>query len=434
MKVLYVSPYPPAQDGIGTYTFYLAEAAREIGHDVRIVVPRPTQHTSSDVIGAIGLRGRESAELLEAVAKWNPDVVHVQFAIAAFGTRTPVLLRWLNILRRDLAVPVVCTFHEVTTDTALLRAAARKIYRRLIRHCEYVIVHTRTAYRVLTDRLGVPETKALVIPHPRRQPSAETSTPAEVRRRFNLGGTKILLAFGFIQADKGLDDLVSALGILRRANAALLDDVCVVIAGAVRPRHGLFRIFEVRDRIYLAHVLRDARQKSLRPYLVLTGYVPDGEISAWFRAAEAVVLPYHRTEQSGVANLATAFAVPVLSSTVGGLREQFAGSRWTFPSHDPESLARILATFLATPPSERKPIPAPYAWDLAGVVKATVELYHKSARGPARLYDSKKSARSAKKPWSGIEPSRLACRAASASCPMSGILIIEREPLGGQAA
>jgi glycosyltransferase involved in cell wall biosynthesis len=221
------------------------------------------------------------------------------------------------------------------------------------------------------------------------QPSAGTSTPDELRRRFNLGETKILLAFGFIQADKGLDDLVSALGILRRANAALLDDVCVVIAGAVRPRHGLFRIFEVRDRIYLAHVLRDARQKSLRPYLVLTGYVPDGEISAWFRAAEAVVLPYHRTEQSGVANLATAFAVPVLSSTVGGLREQFAGSHWTFPPHDPQSLARILAIFLATPPSDRKPIPAPYASDLAGVVKATVELYHKSARRPARLYDRK---------------------------------------------
>jgi glycosyltransferase involved in cell wall biosynthesis len=396
MKVLYVSPYPPAQDGIGTYTFYLAVAARKVGHDVRIVVPRPAQHTSPDVIGAVGSRGRESAKLLEAIAKWNPDVVHVQFAIAAFGTRTPTLLRWLDILCRDLAVPVVGTLHEVTTDTALLRGAAREIYRRLIGHCEHVIVHTHTAYRVLTDRLGVPETKAVVIPHPSVQPSAGTSTPEELRRRFNLGETKILLAFGFIQVDKGLDDLVSALGILRRANAAVLDDVRVVIAGAVRPRHGLFRIFEVRDRIYLAHVLRDARQKSLMPCLVLTGYVPDGEISAWFHAAEAVVLPYRRTEQSGVANLATAFAVPVLSSAVGGLREQFAGSRWVFPPRDPQSLARILAAFLAAPPSERKPIPAPYASDLAGVVKATFELYHKGARGPAWLYDSETCAISSK--------------------------------------
>lgn len=406
MKILYVSPYPPAQDGIGTYTFHIAEAAREAGHDVRIVVPHAARHMSPDVVGSVRSRGRESAKLLEAVAKWNPDVVHVQFAIAAFGTRTPALLRWLDILHSHQAVPVVSTLHEVTTDTALLGAAARKIYVRLIAHCEHVIVHTRTAYRMLTDRLGVPEVKAVVIPHPSVQPSAGTSTPDELRCRFRLGETKILLAFGFIQADKGLDDLVSALGIMRAADATLLNDVRVVIAGAVRPRTGLFRIFEVRDRIYFARVLRDARRKSLMPYLVFTGYVPDGEISAWFGAAEAVVLPYRRTEQSGVANLATAFAVPVLATRVGGLREQFAGSHWTFPPHDPQSLARTLAAFLAASPSERQPVPAPYASDLAGVIESTFELYRKGIRGIAWLYHRGTCAM-ARKPRNWTTPSRL---------------------------
>lgn len=114
MKVLYVSPYPPAADGIGDYTRLLAEAGREQGHDVRVVVPRPASYTLPDVIGVVGSRGREAVELRAAIAKWHPDVVHVQFAIAAFGTRTVTLLRWLDALRRELAVPVVATLHEVT--------------------------------------------------------------------------------------------------------------------------------------------------------------------------------------------------------------------------------------------------------------------------------------------------------------------------------
>ena len=382
MKVLYVSPYPPSQDGIGNYTYLLAEAAREQGHDVRVVVPHPTSNSLPDVMGAVGSRGRESVKLREAIAKWDPDVVHVQFAIAAFGTQTAALLRWLDALRCELPVPIVGTLHEVTRDTALLRAAGRAFYRRIVARCEHVIVHTRTAYNALTGPVGVPESKAVVIPHPNVPPPVGTSTPEDVRHHFGLGGARVLLAFGFIHVDKGLDDLVSALSILHRTGEVPLDNVRVVVAGAVRPRQGLFRVFEIRDRLYFARVLRQARRESLQQYLVLSGYVPEAEISAWFRIAEAVVLPYRRTEQSGVASLASAFGVPVIASTVGGLREQFAESCWSFPPRTPEFLARVLAAFLAATPSEQTQlIPPPHVSDLASVIKATFELYCKDTSG-----------------------------------------------------
>jgi len=385
VRVLYVSPYPPAQDGIGDYTRLLVEAGREQGHDVRVVVPRPTSYALPEVIGAVGSRARESAELREAIAKWDPDVVHVQFAIAAFGTQTVTLLRWLDALRRELAVPVVGTLHEVTRETALLRAVGRKFYREIVARCEHVIVHTHTGYNALTGPVGVAESKVVVIPHPSVRPPDGTSTPEDVRRRFGLGGARILLAFGFIHVDKGLDDLVSALNILHLTRAAPLEDIRVVVAGSVRPRHGLFRVFEVRDLLHLARVLRQARRKSLQQYLVLTGYVPEGEISAWFHAAEAVVLPYRRTEQSGVASLARAFGVPVIASTVGGLREQFAGSRWTFPPRAPEFLARVLIAFLGASPSEQERLALPpHATDLASVIKATYQLYGKVTTDHAR--------------------------------------------------
>ena len=37
---LYVGPYPPTPDGIGNYTYELANAVRNDGNDVAVIVPR----------------------------------------------------------------------------------------------------------------------------------------------------------------------------------------------------------------------------------------------------------------------------------------------------------------------------------------------------------------------------------------------------------
>jgi hypothetical protein len=97
--------------------------------------------------------------------------------------------------------------------------------------------------------------------------------------------------------------------------------------------------------------------------------------------AEDAVLPYRCTEQSGMPGLANAFAVSALASTTGGLSEQFARSRWTFPSRAPERLTRDLAAFLGATPSEQAQlIPLPHASDLTSVITATFGLYRTDTR------------------------------------------------------
>ena len=248
--------------------------------------------------------------------------------------------------------------HEVTRDTASLRAAGRFIYRQLTSCCDHVIVHTQTAHRVLTGRLGVAPAMVTVVPHPAAQPPSGTMTAADLRARYQLGTATVLLAFGFIHVDKGLDDLVRALAILPGPAGVPGDGFRLIVAGGVRPRQGLFRCFELRDRLHLRRVTRVMRRSRLQRQVVFTGYVPDGEVAAWFQAAAAVVLPYRRTDQSGVAGLAHAFGVPVLASTAGGLHEQLADNRWTFPPRNPESLSRVLAGF-PRPAAGRAPYVCP---------------------------------------------------------------------------
>lgn len=376
MKVLYLSPYPPAHDGIGNYTWTLATAMRRAGVGIGVVVPRSEPGGPPEILGAINSRSHEYAKLRTKIVQWNPDIIHVQFAIAAFSSRTGALIRLIEALRRDLKVPIIVTLHEFTRESALLPIAGPALYRRVAAHCDQIIVHTDIAMNSLVDGFGVRRNKVTVIPHPSARPPVVTASCDELRQRFALGDARVMLAFGFIHVDKGLDDLVRALGILRAAGCAPLNDFVLVVAGSVRPRQGLFRAFEVRDRLHFYRVKRLARRSGVRERLVLTGYVPAGEVAAWFSLAEVVVLPYRRIEQSGVASLARSFPVPVLVSTAGGLAEQFADSSWTFPPHAPDQLAQTLERFLAARPAERMLRTANgRADDLAAVVARTLELY-----------------------------------------------------------
>ncbi len=345
MRILYVSPFPPARDGIGTYTESLIRELRANGHEACVIAARSESQDNPDVLAVLPTGRAELARLRDLGVAWKPDCIHVQFAVAAFGTRTRSLLQWLKLIR-STGIPVVITMHEVTRDIERLRNAGCLIYRAFAACCDHIIVHTRDALTECVNAAGVPLGHLSVIPHPTANPPADVTTDKELRDRYGLDDDTVLLAFGFIHVDKGLPDLVSALRIVRSNNPALLHNVRIVVAGAVRQRSGIFRLFELQDHMHLRHTRRLSRRIGVAQYILFTGYVPTNDIAGWFRASSAVVLPYRRTEQSGVAALANAFEVPVLASAVGGLRDLYNTSKWTFPPCDPNALAQVLAQFL----------------------------------------------------------------------------------------
>jgi glycosyltransferase involved in cell wall biosynthesis len=142
MRILYVSPFPPIRDGIGTYTQLILGALRDRGHEARAIVPREESLDNPDTLGLLSPRGKDLTALCNVATAWNPDCIHVQFAVAAFGTRTLALIRWLRLMR-SRGVPIVLTMHEVTRDIGLLGSAGGMLYRSLTSQCDHVIVHTK---------------------------------------------------------------------------------------------------------------------------------------------------------------------------------------------------------------------------------------------------------------------------------------------------
>jgi glycosyltransferase involved in cell wall biosynthesis len=362
LRILYLSPYPPARDGIGTYTAAFAGAMDARGHEVRVVAARPDPDSPPEVIAALPLHNRDRAALVARVRLWAPDVVHVQFAVAAYAARLPALLRLVAALRAA-GLPVVMTMHEVTRDTESLRAPGRALYRRAAALADHVVVHTGNALDELRGPVGATAAAAAVIPHPRTELPPAVRSAAQLRATHGLGGDRVLLAFGFIDVDKGLDDLVRAFALLPdRAGVRL------AVAGAVRARHGVFRVFELRDRLHLRRVRALVAKLGVEGSVTFAGYVPGGDVRGWFELAAAAVLPYRRIEQSGVANLAASAGTPVLASTAGEL-----GALRTFPPRDPVALAGVLHSFLRAPAPQ--PDPEATGSDLPAIVDRTLDLY-----------------------------------------------------------
>ena len=351
MRVLFLSPYPPERDGIGAYCARLVAELTEQGHEVGVISARPSPGAPPEVIASVPGAVKRGLDVAVISARaFAPDVVHVQFAVAAYGPRLPAVLRLIDRLRAE-GMPVVITMHEVTRDTQRLRAAGRALYRRVARRADQVIVHTDIARTAFERILAGPVGAARTIAHPRAELPSSAITPVQLRHRHRLGDAPVVLFFGFIDVDKGLGDLIAAVGLLAQDDA--LDGARVVVAGAVRRRFGVFRIFELRDWLHLRSVRRQVAALRLQTRVSFTGFVPDDEVRAWFDTAAVVVLPYRRSEQSGVASLAAAAGTPLLTSSVGELAAM--SSAEPVPPGDPRALAAQLDRFLRTGPGSREP-------------------------------------------------------------------------------
>ena len=137
-------------------------------------------------------------------------------------------------------------------------------------------------------------------------------TELEARHALDLEPEQlVLLFFGQIAPYKGLKYLVEAMP----AIADTFPDVRLVIAGKVK---------RGSDEYW-----RDIEQalKTIEPsqrVVTRIEHIPDEDIEVYFKAADALVIPYVKIFQSGLPFLAYSFGLPVLATNVGSLAEEIS--------------------------------------------------------------------------------------------------------------
>lgn len=218
----------------------------------------------------------------------------------------------LMLYYRLLGKRVVLTVHNVNAakrdsrDGWVNRVSLRIQYRL----CHHLFAHTERMKQELVDDFDVDEKRISVIPFGINNtiPTTDLSR-REARRALGIEvEKKTLLFFGQIAPYKGLSYLVPALAALVKSGTAIR----LIIAGKVKAGYA----------DYWSEIQRTITAAGLQEHIIQRiRFIPDQEVEQYFKAADAVVIPYTDIFQSGVPFLAFAFGVPVIATDVGSLRD-----------------------------------------------------------------------------------------------------------------
>jgi glycosyltransferase involved in cell wall biosynthesis len=227
------------------------------------------------------------------------DVVHIQGAVL------PLLDQlFLKPLARKM--PLVVTIHDVEPHYDRF-AARRSFIMRNMQIPHRLIVHYQDGKKHLVDNWGIDSNRIDVIPHgimplgsdqPVRQAKESLNLPADRR---------IILIFGSIRPNKGLEILLKSLVIIRRHQP----NVLLVIAGEL-PRGMSFTPYQhIIDELNLSQYVRSFNH-----------FIPDNQVDTFFAASDIVAMPYLKFQsQSGVLMRACAHKQPVVVSDIGAMGE-----------------------------------------------------------------------------------------------------------------
>jgi glycosyltransferase involved in cell wall biosynthesis len=360
--------------GIAHYTWNLCAALAGAGVEVSLLTNRewelahlPSAFEVERCFSAdAGYLGNVKA-LRARVNRTRPGVVHVQ---SLLSTRFDALL-WPLIRRR---APVVMTIHNVRTHERI--RWDDWTFWRCFAAADAVVVHTRASAEIARRRLSAGARIELVhlgdagFLH-------DGARPDRLAARAALGlprAASIVLVFGAIRPYKGIHGVIASMPELRRRHPAAR----LVIAGPLL----VGSEGEYREAIRRAGV-DDA-------VLFRPGYVPAGEVAAYFAAADVAVFNYRDITDSGSLRLACDLGTPVVATSVGSFREFLTDgvtARLVEPGHA-GALVEALDAVLTRPEQAARMAQAARelattSWSWAESAKATAQLYETIARGGA---------------------------------------------------
>lgn len=335
MKILILSTAFPLRGGIAHYNALLARAlavrhdvatitfkrqypallfpgkTQQEEGDVPLVPPAPALLDSIDPLNWIAV-GRE-------VRRRRPDLLIFKFWLPFFG---PCFGTVTRVAKHGTPVKSLVICDNVIPHEH--RPFDRPFTRYLFSVTDYFIVQSRAVERELQSFL--PGAVYRYAPHPVYDIFGPALPRTDARRLLGITAPRVLLFFGYVRRYKGLH-------VLLRAMARLLPllDVHLLVVGE----------FYEDERPYREEISTLGLEDHVRLY---SGYIPNAEVARFFSAADAVVLPYTSATQSGIAQIAYNFNLPVIATDVGGLAEVVLDGRTGFvvPPNDPEALAAAI--------------------------------------------------------------------------------------------
>lgn len=295
----------PRCSGLAAYGQLLCEHISELWPECFYICNKSVQTRREKRLWTVGLFGRtmrlpfDVIRLVSFIIRRRICLVHFQsFLKYIFMTHLIVLFL------RGIGKKIVFTVHDVLPHYP--RFYHRLFLRKLYEGMDGIIVHSRENMRRLLE-ICPQVSKIVVIPHPVYDFFDITKKLSKQQARKIIGveaSAYVLLFFGRIDKRKGADVFIQEFEkIIKNEPKA-----CLILAGITSFKED-----------YLKSLIE--KHGSRGRILVFDRWIQDEEVQFFFRAADAVILPYLEGSTSGVAKVALAFDTPIVGTNVGDLPE-----------------------------------------------------------------------------------------------------------------
>jgi glycosyltransferase involved in cell wall biosynthesis len=343
IPVAFVGSYGPRRCGIATFTADLAAAVA--GKDQRVLpmvlaVTEPSGQYQYPAEVKFEIRQNVKADYARAAEFVNYSQVRlvcVQHEYGIFGGDDGgYILDFVRALR----VPVVVTLHTVLKSPSPNQAA---IVRKLLLHGARIIVMSEVARQLLAGSYGVAGEKVQIIPHGipvlDRNPDQEA-----LKALFGVAQRRLLLTFGLLSPNKGVETVIRALPAVVRE----YPDLIYFVVGATHPA-----VLRHEGEAYRTMLERQAETLGVREHVVFRGqFVSASELRQYLQAADIFVSPYLNEAQvtSGALSYAMGAGAAVVSTPYWHAQELLADRRgYLFPFKDHVALSRTLLDLCGSP-------------------------------------------------------------------------------------
>jgi polysaccharide biosynthesis protein PslF len=306
-RVLFVTgEYPPMHGGIGDYVSRLINGLSEHGWESLVVTSSLVGQDADDRV--VAQVDRWDSQIVETVRETlrdtGADVLHIQYQTGAFQMRPSINLLPLRLGVRNRPVPVVMTYHDLLRPYLFPKAG---ILRRWVNRClafgsDAIILTNERDYQQVRSYNWFSD-RAHRIPIGSNISPAKNVDRETVLRRHGLDPSRFAVGFfGFLTADKGIDDLLDAL-----ERPDMTDTELLVISGELATT-------DTTNRRY-----RDQIQKRLENASIpvqVTGYIPEHEVAQALAAVDVLALPYRfgASLRSGTLLAALQSGTPVITT------------------------------------------------------------------------------------------------------------------------
>ena len=331
-RVAIIGNYLPRRCGIATFTTDLCDALHA-EYEATELLALPVNDTEEGYSYPARIRFELSQDELASYRQAadflnfsNIDLVCVQHEYGIFGG--PAGAHILELLRR-LQMPIVTTLHTVLREPNFDQ---RMVMEEIAALSDRLIVMSRQAAEILQEVFQVPNSKIDLIPH--GIPDLAFTDPQFYKETFGTEGKDVLLTFGLLSPNKGIENVIKALPAILSKHS----NVVYMISGVTHPH--VLRHEGEKYRLYLQQLAKDLGVEA--NVIFRNRFVSPQELVEVIGAADIYITPYKHKGQvvSGTLAYALSAGKAIISTPYLHATELLDEGRGVLvPFDDPQALA-----------------------------------------------------------------------------------------------